>query len=84
MPQGALLVGFVEAVAGSDESRLDDARQALLETLGPAALVDAAGAVASFSAVVKVADGTGLEVDASRTEMAAEMRAELGLQFGKR
>jgi hypothetical protein len=82
VPHGNLLVEFVEAVAGDDEARLDRARLAIFETLGPAALVDAAGAVASFNAVVKVADGVGLEVDDSRQEMAAQMRSELKLDFG--
>lgn len=82
VPHGRLLVEFVEAVAGDDETRLDRARLAIFETLGPAALVDAAGAVASFNAVVKVADGVGLEVDESRQDMAAQMRGELKLDFG--
>ncbi len=84
VPHGALLMEFVEAVIGGDEERLVRVRQAVLDTLGAAALVDAAGAVASFNAVVKVADGTGLEVDAPRRETATAIRQELGLSFGPR
>ena len=83
VPHGKLLIEFVEAVAGEDDARLDRARQAILEALGPAALVDAAGAVASFNAVVKVADGSGIQVDDSRQETAARLRDELNLDFGR-
>jgi hypothetical protein len=84
VPHGKLLVEFVEAVIGSDDARLRRAQQAIHDTLGPAALVDAAGAVASFNAVVKVADGSGIQVDDSRQETAAKIRQELNLDFGPR
>jgi hypothetical protein len=82
VPHGRTLIAFVEAVLGSDEARLERARAAVLAAVGPAGLVDAAGAVASFNAVVKVADGSGLQVDDSRQETAARIRAELRLGFG--
>ena len=84
VPHGKLLVEFVAAVVGDDDARLARARQAICETLGPAALVDACGAVASFNAVVKVADGAGIQVDDSRQETAAKIRNELRLDFGPR
>jgi hypothetical protein len=84
VPNGAMLIEFVEAVVGDDDARLDRARLAIHDTLGAAALVDAAGAVASFNAVVKVADGSGIQVDDSRQETAAKMRNELKLEFGPR
>jgi len=84
VPHGKLLIEFVEAVIGADDARLAQARQAIHETLGPMALVDAAGAIASFNAVVKVADGSGIQVDDSRQETAARMHEELKLDFGPR
>jgi len=84
VPHGRLLVEFVEAVTGDDDARLARARQAIYQTLGPAALVDACGAVASFNAVVKVADGAGIQVDDSRQETAAKIRNELKRDFGPR
>jgi hypothetical protein len=84
VPNGAMLIEFVEAVIGDDDARLDRARLAIHDTLGAAALVDAAGAVSSFNAVVKVADGSGIQVDDSRQETAAKMRSELKLEFGPR
>lgn len=79
---GSLLLEFTEAVLGEDDERLERARRAVRQTLGDEKLVDAAGAVASFNAVVKIADGTGLQVDAFRKESADAVRAELKLPFG--
>jgi hypothetical protein len=81
VPHGALLLEFTDAVLGADEARLVRAREAVRSQLGEERLVDAAGAVASFNAVVKVADGVGLTVDAFRAEQAAGIRTELGIDF---
>ena len=82
VPDGALLVEFTEAVLATDEAHLARVRERLRSTLGDEKFVDAAGAVASFNAVVKVADGTGLSVDEFRQESAGQLQAELGLGFG--
>ena len=79
---GQLLNDFTEAVLGDDDERLARVRGALAGTLGAEALVDAAGAVASFNAVVKVADGSGVVVDDFRKDLANGIRDELGLHFG--
>ena len=81
VPHGQLLSDFTEAVLGDDDHRLSRVRRALVETLGAEALVDAAGAVASFNAVVKVADGTGIVVDDFRKDLANGIRDELRLNF---
>jgi len=52
--------------------------------LGPRLWSTRPASVASFNAVVKVADGSGIRVDDSRRETAAKMRAELKLDFGLR
>lgn len=82
VPDGALLVAFTDAVLGADDAHLAEVRARLREHLGDEKFVDAAGAVASFNAVVKVADGTGLTVDAFRKESADKLRDELKLEFG--
>lgn len=79
IPDGGLLIEFAEAVLGADGARLDRARGTLLEALGPAALVDAAGVVATFNAIDRVADSTGTPIDEERIERTAEMRAQLGI-----
>ena len=82
MPEGALLLEFTDAVLSSDDAHLAQVRSRLRSRLGDEQLVDAAGAVASFNAVVKVADGTGLSVDDFRRELADQLRSELKLEFG--
>ena len=82
VPDGALLLEFTDAVLGEDDTHLEQVRSRLRSRLGDEQLVDAAGAVASFNAVVKVADGTGLTVDDFRRELADQLREELKLGFG--
>ena len=79
IPQGALLVDFAEAVLGRDEDRLTRARLKLSETLGTDALVDAAAVVANFNAIDRIADATGIPIDAERVELTADLRAELAI-----
>ncbi len=79
IPQGGLLIAFAEAVVGTDDGRLHEARAALLDALGPAALVDAAGVVATFNAIDRVADATGTPIEDERIEATAEVRAALGI-----
>lgn len=79
IPHGGLLVEFAEAVLGSDDKRLARARMRLTEALGTDALVDAAAVVANFNAIDRIADATGIPIDAERVELTADLRAELGI-----
>ncbi len=79
IPDGKTLIEFAEAVIGDDDARLTTARADVLRTLGAAALVDAAGIVATFNAIDRVADATGTPIDADRIETTAGMRADLGI-----
>ncbi len=79
IPDGGLLIEFAEAAIAGDEARLSMARERLLKTLGPEALVDAAGIVATFNAIDRVADATGTPIDDERIEVTAEMRTQLGI-----
>lgn len=73
---GALLGRFADAVhAGSFEPE----RAEVLAVIGEEALVDAAGVIAIFSAVVKVADGIGIPLEGFKAEASEEFRAELGI-----
>ncbi len=76
---GNLLVDFAEAVLGSDDKHLVRARMRLTEALGTDALVDAAAVVANFNAIDRIADATGIPIDAERVELTADLRAELGI-----
>ena len=76
VPHGGLLGRFADAVhAGSFLTEREEVRAAL----GEEALADAAGVIAIFSAVVKVADATGIPLEAFKAETSAGFREELGI-----
>lgn len=60
-------------------ANLDAARHVLRQVLTDAAFVDTCATVASFNAVVKVADGTGIPLEDQKAEKTAQLRAELGI-----
>ena len=81
---GALLVSFADAVMGSDDRRLDEIRAAIRSRMGDAALVDAAAIVATFNAIDRVADATGIPIEDAKAESTADIRAALGInQFAE-
>jgi hypothetical protein len=79
VPHGRLLVAFAEAVLGEDEEMLARARAALHATIGPAGFVDAAGVVGLFNAIDRVADATGIPLEAEKLEASADFSAALGV-----
>jgi hypothetical protein len=76
---GRLLIAFAEAVLGRDEAALARARAALTTALGPPGLVDAAAVVGLFNAIDRVADATGIPLEAEKAAASADFRAALGL-----
>lgn len=79
VPHSAALLEFVEAVLGEDDARLDAARQALRAAVGEAGAVDTAAVVSSFSKMDRIADATGIPLDASLVVMAGDLRQSLEL-----
>ena len=79
IPAGAVLIEFAEPATGADQDRLARARQAVLQALGPASLVDAAGVVATFDAIDRVADATGTPVEDERLAQTEDIRERLGI-----
>ena len=77
---GKLLLAFADAAVGDDDAALDRARAALVEALGEAAFVDAAGTAASFNAIVRVADATGIPIDAFKEDATREILNDLGVE----
>ena len=84
MPHGAVLTDFVEAVLSDDADKLVAARHAVRQSLGDAALVDICATVASFNAVVKIADGTGIPLEAVKEARTRDLREELGVDEFRR
>jgi hypothetical protein len=79
VPHGRLLVALAEAALGEDEAALSCARAALHTAIGPAGLVDAAGVVGLFNAIDRVADATGIPLEAEKAASSADFRAALGV-----
>ena len=79
VPRGRLLIAFAEAVLGDNETRLAWARTALRAAIGAEGLVDAAGVVGLFNAIDRVADATGIPLEAEKAQASADFRTALGL-----
>ena len=79
----AELLAFADAAVQGEPGALAAARADLLQALGPEALVDAAAVVANFERMVRIADATGIPLDAPVAALAADLGQELGLgRFG--
>jgi hypothetical protein len=79
VPYGALLVSFAEGVLGNDDERLTAIRSEIRAKLGDAALVDAAAIAATFNAIDRVADSTGIPIEDAKAATTADFRAALGI-----
>ena len=66
-------------MVGNDGHTLSATRRDVLETMGPEALVDACGVAATFNAIDRVADSTGIPIDEVRLEPTADFRESLGV-----
>ena len=76
---GARLLAFTDAVLRDDDERIGCERQALLAMLSPEAFVDVCAVIAAFNVVDRVADATGIPLDAMLRDMSGDVRAELAL-----
>lgn len=79
IPHSALLARFADAAIGDDGDELAAARSELQNALGDEALVDSSAIVATFNAIVRVADSTGIPIDEARIEPTADLREQLGI-----
>lgn len=64
---------------GSDDDALRRERATVREVLSDAAFVDACAVIGAFNVVDRVADATGIPLDAPLIAMSGEVRAELDL-----
>jgi len=63
-----------------DDKTLTHARQAVIEVLSPAVMVDAAGVASNFERMVRIADATGIQLDARMDILSQEVRDALHLE----
>ena len=74
-----VLLPLVDTALRGDDGSLTHAREAVRGSMGMAALVDAAAVIGGFDGITKVADATGIPLDARVAEPSATWRAELGI-----
>jgi hypothetical protein len=79
IPQADRIIEFAEAVLSGDAARLGRARAAILDAMGPAALVDAAGVAGLFNAIDRVADATGAPLEPDKAADTASLRDAIGI-----
>ena len=78
VPYGSLLTAFAEAAVRQTDA-LPGLREQIVSELGVQQLVDAAGIVANFQRMVRIADGCGIPLDDFTLEASEGWRQELGL-----
>ncbi len=79
IPGDKALLAFAEESLGDDARGTAKARRRVLEELGGPALIDAAGVVANFQRMVRIADATGIRLDERVSALTADLRDELGI-----
>ena len=79
IPGSRALLAFAEICLGDDTAAISGARQQVLHELGEAAMVDAACIIANFQRMVRIADGTGIALDAEVAAITADLREDLGI-----
>ena len=57
-----------------------DCRATVTDSLGEAAMLDAAATIAAFNAFPRVADATGIPLEEMKVQPTAGIRADLGLE----
>jgi len=72
---GEELAAFAEAVAGDGD--MAAATSALRRAVGDDGWVDAAGVAATFNAIDRVADATGIPLEPRKAEVSADFRGAL-------
>ena len=83
VPHERELIALAEAVVRGGEVELAEARGKALAALGPESFVAAAAVASNFERMVRIADATGIPLDAPLDAISADMRAELGIDaFG--
>jgi len=77
---GRLLVAYTEAVMDGDPTAIARSREDLEAATGPAGVADTAAVIAAFNVVDRIADATGIPIDAATRDFRYGIGAELGMQ----
>lgn len=75
----AVLGRFAESALAVEDASLDAARVRLVDAVGEAGMIDAAAVIAGFNGITRIADATGIPLEAPKAEQTAGLRADLGI-----
>lgn len=75
----AVLGRFAERALAVGDTSLDAARVRLVDAVGEAGMIDAAAVIAGFNGITRIADATGIPLEAPKAEQTAGLRADLGI-----
>jgi hypothetical protein len=78
VPAGPELLAFANAVELGDRD-IDEERSRLAQIIGEMGALEAAAIIAAFNGLVRVADGTGIELDDGVFAASAHDREALGI-----
>lgn len=79
VPNAAVLIALADAMVGDDDAALASARTRVADEMGPAPLVDAVAVASNFERMVRIADATGIPLDAPVEIMTSDVREHLGI-----
>ena len=78
VPHGRELVALAEAVVSNDPDTVTPARDALVQAIGEAGMVDAVGVASNFQRMVRIADSTGITLG-NFEAITEDIREDLGI-----
>ena len=73
------LLQFTDTWLGDDPAAFAEARRALVEKMGPEAMVDTAGVVSNFQRMVRIADSIGIPSDEAMLVTSEKLCEQLGI-----
>jgi hypothetical protein len=76
---GGRLLALTDAVMGADDDVLASERRSLRGLLSNDAFVDTCAVIGAFNVVDRIADATGIPLDAGMAAMSGDIRKELDL-----
>ena len=78
IPHGGILTAFAESAVRRSED-LPERREDIVAAIGEPALIDAAGIVANFQRMVRIADACGIPLDDWTRKRTADAKRQLAL-----
>jgi hypothetical protein len=79
IPNSRELLQFTNACMGVEGAEPETARQALVDSMGAAAMIDTAGVISNFQRMVRIADAIGIPSDGPMQVMSEDLREQLGI-----